>query len=1000
MDWASVAAWTGLLMSLRAGTSDFALRPDRWETRATIPMVESILRAPLSGPQAVDELEKRLAAARNSAQLLSAGFDSLGVAASAPHPVSLSTPMAGLEPKLAAGVAELVARLNAARADLNLAVASLSAEERVRARAAIDAAVAENAFVATRGTDFDAARRFDLPRLAAAGLAAARAVDEALPVLQSARAAGLAPFSIRSDSEIGAVVVSAGDADIEAEDLSHAGLIIRLGGRTRYKGPAASAASGQIRVVIDLAGPCVIESSSTAAGAGDFGIGLLYLLGPGPHRIQTGELSLGAARFGVGYAQIDGDSTTLVSGRFSQAAASFGVGVLQTRGAGAALSAPLAAQGFATTGGAGLWRHTGDAASATCGFEIADPRETLGFVSQGQGAGMGPRAFAAGGIGAAHLSGDDISLNASYFAQGSGYWHGLGALFVRGKRARLQSRRYGLGTGVHAAVGALDIQGDDARLQTWGVGPGFAWDYGVGLFRLRGDRAHLRSDWADGRADLGGRALAWIEGDDARLSLAEFGSGSYTRAQAGYGLAVIKGRGNRLRAAGLSAPMGGRFERGSGSWGRLRAEGELILDPALSLPDPVWPVQNPGAAAARRIAEQSQSTALLSELQDPGGRARLSKMLFAAAAQILDSRPAETAARALAGLSASDAPALAEALDVDRFSELMWARVAASGLGPAAARAAAAEAASAQGVRRAALLDWLRFGSAADVLPQAEKALRDLDWRVRRQGASVIGSLFADDGGVEPGRRRLLRADPNAAPETLGQKRLSDLYSALALSAPASESERTALLAAAKSPFDAAAPEALNVYRVALASSPARVDALRREEADCARLLPRARSALRQAVSDADDEVASAALSGLGGLGDLEDAPLIAEALEAPSALRREAAAAALARLGPSGRAQIKRALTSSKALTRALGAAAAAQSWDEASYLLIATAFDDEQAFVRAAAVAALPSTPATLAAAKAGLLGRLRRLAASDPDLGVRVSAALAVADLAPAR
>jgi|CXWL01.1.fsa_nt_gi hypothetical protein len=999
MDWATLAAWSGLLAGLRAGTTDFALRPERWETQAPIPIVENVLRAPLSGPGAVDDLEKRIRTARASAGLIAAGFESLGVKPSAATPAKAPTPIADLPPELSAAVGTLIERLKAAHEDLAIAIAPFSAADRARATTAVDASIGDDAFLQTRGDNYKTALRFDMPRLAAAGIAAANAVDDALPALQAARAEMPADFSKRWNAPFGTVLLSKGDDEFGPEDLAAAGLIIRFGGRTKYKGPAAAAAAGQVRVIIDLGGPAVIDSTGPAAGSADFGIGLLYLVGPGHHEIKTGGMSLGAARFGVAFADVEGDSNTLTSRRFSQAAASFGVAVLETNGAGLKVSAPLAAQAYATTRGAAVWRHHGDAADASCGFEMADPRESLGFVSQGQGAGMGPRAYAAGGVGAAHLTGNDINLRASYFAQGSGYWHGLGALFVRGDRSRLQARRYSLGTGVHAAVGALDVKGHDTRIESWGVGPGFGWDYGVGLFRLRGDRARLRADWADGRADLGGRSLSWIEGDDNQLSLAEFGSGSYTRAQAGYGLALVKGSRNRLRAAGLPAPIGGAFERNVNAWGVLRAEGELTLDPALALPDPIWPTHDPAAMAARAAEERPKAAALLAPPPASNRRAHVSQMLFAASAHILDANPAQTAARALTGLSASDAPALAQALDADRFDELMWARLAAAGLGPAAAKAVAVEAKKAKGARRVALLDWLRFGSVEDSLPVAERLLTDSDWRVRRQGVSVISSLFADDGGSEPGRRRLLRAGVDASSDTVGQKRLSDLYAALALSGPATESERLTLLAAARSPFDVASPDAVNAYARMAASSPARVAALRREEADCARLLSRARAALKSVLADSDDEVASAALSGLGGTGATEDAPLLSAALDAQDALRREAAAAGLSRMGPGARAEIARALASPSARTRALAAVAASQNWDEPTFLLIRKAFSDREASVRAAAVAALSSTPGTLTTAKAGLLEELRKLA-SDPDISVRMTAAVAVASIAPAK
>jgi len=1001
VDWTSAALWAGLLAGLRAGPADFALRPERWPTRSENPAVEAVLREPLSGPAAVDALEAKLDGAPGSAGLAAAGFAALGVVPSEPTPApGPDAPTPALPAYLAAAVARLVAGLSGARKDLALAVASLPPADRVRARRAAEAAIGDDPLVETRGEDFDAAERFDLPRLAAAAQRAAAAADRAAADLALAPRDGGPAFSVRWPSAIGTVIVSSGDAEFGPEDLANAGLIVRLGGRTRYRGPAAAAGEGQVRAILDLGGPASIESAGPAAGSADFGIGLLYLLGPGPHRVEAGELSLGAARFGAALAVVAGDGSTLSSRRFGQGAAAYGVGALDTSGAGLRLKLPLAGQGFGTTRGAGLWRHRGEGLSASCGFEVPDAREALGSLSLGQGAGMGPRAFAAGGVGAALVRGADARLDASYFAQGSGYWHGLGALFVRGDGARLQSRRYGLGSGVHAGVGALDVQGDRAEIAAWGAGPALGWDGGLGLFRLRGDDARVRSDWADGRSDYGGRALAWLEGERDRFSLADFGTGSFTRAQAGYGLAVIKGRDQRLRAAALARPRAvraGALVRAS-PWGALSAPDGLTLDPALKLPDPVWTAPDRASSAA---VSNAAAAALAASGENEGERARLARCLFAASAAILDPRPAEGAARDLAGLAADDAPILASLIDADRFDELTWARLAASGLGPAAARAAADEAARSDGPRRAVLIDWLRFGRAEESLPALENFLGSDDWRARRAAASALGSLFDDSGGDEPGRRRLLRAASSgaAAPENLGRKRLADLYAALALASAPSADERLALLAKSGSPFDAVAPDAERAFAALVSSGSPRAAALASEEASVAALLPRARADLRAAAADPDDEAAAAALEALGGLGVPDDAGVLSAALAAPSAARRDAAASGLARLGAAGRAAVARSLGSDAARERALAALAAAASPDAQTFGLLSRAFGDGDPAVRAAAVAGLGAAQGTMLEAKAALLPALRDLAAGDSDPGVRASAALAAAAIAPA-
>ncbi|MFI5362329.1 MAG: hypothetical protein ACHQ49_10200 [Elusimicrobiota bacterium] len=1002
MTWASAAVWTGLLSSLQAGTSDFVMRPERWETRAVLSSVENVLKNPLSGPAAVDALGARVGGAEGSAGLIAAGFDSLGVTPANSSEFDEEIPLtpAGVPKEISKPVQTLVGELTRALREQKLAVSSLSSENRVRALRAASAAVGDDAFAPREGEDFDAADRFDMTRAAAAGLAATRAADEAIAEFTRSASTSGPAFDRRWDSPIGKVIVSSGDAEFGPEELAAAGLIVRLGGRTHYRGPAAAAGEGQIRVVIDLGGPAVVESSAAAAGSGEFGIGLLYLLGPGPHSVNTGPHSLGSGRFGVGYALVGGSSSTLTSRRFGQGAAAYGVGALDTRGDGLTLKVPMAGQGYGTTRGAGIWRHRGARISATCGFAVADAREHLGSVSMGQGAGMGPRAFAAGGIGVAHVTGDDARLDGSYFAQGAGYWRGLGALFVRGDGARLQSRRYGLGTGTHAAVGALDVEGKRAQIKAWGVGPGFGWDYGVGLFRLRGDEAKLRSDWATGRSDLGSRSLTWIESDRAELALATLGTGSFTRGESGYGLAVIRGDGVRLRSPGLAVPLAVRGPADLlSAAGAIHVDGTMSLDPALSLPDPSWPAPN---RDARGAAEAANTARLLSPPKNESPRARLARQLFAASADIVDPRPVEGAARALTALTSEEAPILASLLDADRFDELVWARLGASGLGPAAARAGLAESAAASGPRRAALFDWLRFGRAADAVGPCEALLRDPDWRMRRQAVSVLGGLFSNDDGDESGRRRFLReaAAGTASPERVRGKHLSDLYIALALGGTPTPDERVELLEKARTPFDSADPEAVRAFAGMISSSSVRVAALAREETETAALDDRARGDLRLATDDPDDEVASAALLALGGLLTEKDAPTLAAALSSRSALRREAAATGLGRMGPGARAALEGVFKSGDARARALAARAAAQSWSPDVFLLLHRALADPDASVRSAAIGGLAWASSPVSSKKKELLADFQRLAEKDGDAGVRASAALAAASISPAK
>ncbi|MEK7744464.1 MAG: hypothetical protein AAB578_08770, partial [Elusimicrobiota bacterium] len=291
--------------------------------------------------------------------------------------------------------------------------------------------------------DFDLMARFDHSSLLSAALQVMASVDEALPALRNAssQAAGLPRTRLRLP--IGDVLLSGGgEDDYSEQDLAGAVLLVDFGGKSRYLGPAGAAGEGEVRVVIDLSPEVRVESSSGAA-SGVFGIGLLYLPQEGGAKtLRAGDVSLGAGLFGTGGLFLAGDGSSLESGRFTQGAGAFGLGILDSLGQGSTFFLRLAGQGFGSTRGAGLLRHRGDGAVLDGGRTEPDPREPLAALSLSQGVGYGPRAFAAGGVGLALVEGDGCRLQASYMAQGMGYWHSFGGLSVVGNGARIQGRRY------------------------------------------------------------------------------------------------------------------------------------------------------------------------------------------------------------------------------------------------------------------------------------------------------------------------------------------------------------------------------------------------------------------------------------------------------------------------------------------------------------------------------------------------------------------------------
>lgn len=998
------------LSRARAGRDDLDVRPARWDTRFIHRTLEGLLSDPLALPERSAEWGRALESARGLGGAAALAGSLLGVPTepprSAPAP-AVEEGAALLPPPTGEMIAELALAVARARPFLNLANAGLSPRDRERLSEAMLKHLRYGRPERVDSSLFDLAARFDLSAL----LQAVRGVTEAADRLawtleeQSPFDATL-PRTLRVAGSTVTIGGSGNDVFSE-EETARSTLLLDFGGRNRYVGAPAAAGPGEIKIVIDLGSEVVIDSSGPVA-TGRFGIGLLYLpLGGGAKRLRGGPFSLGAGLFGAGLLKAKGDGSRLESGDFSQGAAAFGVGVLDAEGSGLAFSAPMAAQGFGFTRGAGLFRAKGQGAKLECGLVYPDPRDAAAALSLCQGVGYGPRAFAAGGYGLARVESDRADVESNYFAQGSGYWHGFGGFYLKGDDARVQSRRYGQGAGIHTALGALHVEGSRNRLLHWGVGPGFGWDWGSGYAEVRGDSNELYADWGSGKGDVNGHGLVWIDGSGNRAHLGEGGNGQLKRSAPSYGVVVVSGTANRWWLPGVSSAsaMGEAFV--PSLWGTVEADGDAVLDPKLSIEAPRWrELERERAEAAR--ADREWNAARLAESDTLPARERLERWLFLAAEGGLDGRtPAEALARLLS-LPDAEAALLPELVQPERFDEFIQLRVVLPAYGRRLAEALAKGLARSSGLRKALLLGFYRSLPAEEGVQASQGAARDRDQRVRREGLGLLGSLFDHQRGEEPGRLAFLeevlalckRAKPEEplpreAIERIGQKRLGDLLAALALDPGATGGDRLELLAAAPDPFNPLPPAALNAFAKIWGRRPAACrQALERELKDAKRLEARARDRLVEAAGDGSPELLPVALASLGQLGWAKDAERLLAALSAEDAATREAAAAGLARMGGAGGKAVLAALESSTEPVRAMGVVAAAQSSDVEVFRLLSRGLADAEEAVRLAAIAGLFAAQIPNHHLRKEFVPALERLAAQDPSLPARNGAAYAAA------
>lgn len=971
-------------MSLERG--DLASRPARWDTRSALKSIEALLEDPLKIPDAAQNWSGALSRAAGLADMMDLAGDILGTAPEMPKTVAPAPalPENSLPAPLSGEVRDLVSAIAAAKPLLDKAVASIPKERREAVLAAVASILKNEERSRLEARPFEDADAFDLKSLLSAAQLVARAAEGALPGLKE-DAKSLASPRVVFDTSLGKVLIAGSQNEVfTAQDLEGAVLVIHLGGDSRYEAPAASAGPGQIRVVIDLGR----NVEAPGAGSGVFGIGLAYFPDPdGTKRLRGGDISLGAGLFGVGGLAARG-TLELAGGRFAMGAGAYGLGLFSAQGAGARLSTRFAGQGFGFSRGVGLFRLRGDGARIEGGVNEPDPHEAQASLSFCQGAGLGERAFAAGGAGLALVEGSGAELTGSYFAQGAGYWHGFGSLAVTGDGNKLKARRYDQGSGVHTAVGALTIKGDKNETVNWGVGPAYGWDFGMGALSLEGNDNSLYAEWGAGHGDINGHALASIIGDRNKLSLPEFGSGAFKRNTASYGLAAVAGKENSYRFSPLKEAATGFVLLAVNPWGVL--QGDLTLDPKLSLAKPQWP------DVAREKQRQEDRAALEERMKGAGP----AEWLSIASAMSLDGSVPGRAIQNLFALSPSSAALLAGLVSSDRFDEFIWLRPLLASLGEPAARAVITELAAAKGTRKAMLLGLLAYAKTDAAVPEAVKVLSDGDWRLRRAGAALLGALFDREEGEEPGRLRLFEAMEKVAAgsvdekgffSAIGFKRQTELFGALALDAGLSGQDRMSFLVKAPGPFDPLGPEPLREFaRIVAARGPSYREALAAEQKSAAALEGKVRSALSDALADSDAEVSAAAVIALGQLGRKEDAPRLAAFLEDDRALLRDAAAAALGKMGKAGAKELEKALASPKPRTRSWAALGFAQSSDAGVLSLLAKAFADADEGVRRSAVSALAAVQNPLKVESKKFAAAVSALAEKDPSPSVRAAAA----------
>ncbi len=620
------------------------------------------------------------------------------------------------------------------------------------------------------------AARVDLARMgrAAAGLAAA--LDRLVETLGRIPSGELAGVRTRRVPGPGGGLILGGIGP-DQHSLGDA-VIVDLGGDDRYLGEAATRAPWEgsaIRVIVDLSGHDQYLAGDVRIGGGFLGIGLLHD-GGGDDLYLGPSGSLGSGHLGIGMAVDLAGNDTWQAPRRALGAAEFGVGLVFEGAGSDRYLAEQEAQAFAGAGGTGLLV---DAAGHDVYLLSAGERDFRGdfFDGYGQGAAVGMRAWASGGVaGLIDAAGDD-RYEADYWGQGVGYWYGLGFLVDLGGDDRYSVGRYGQGAGVHFAAGLLHDAGGDDRYQAKAVAQGMGYDFSLGWLReLSGHDRYASHHLSQGASFANGHGLLLEEaGDDAYLGATGDTQGQSHAARGFGGIGVLFDRegDDRYAPNGRSRAF---LARGAGGVFRDRARALALRDAGRTPgPDPIRrastapsPARDPAPVRAGAAGPTWTAPAILppagpgpevprfpAAADSPQVRRARALLAEAAALDAVEKEPARRlrAQADLVRMGSGVAAFLASRLGTRRTHETLEAQRALEALGREAVPALLAAYPEHDDHGRRQVLAALQKLPDPRALPFLAARLEDPSPRIRAAAAQALGAV----GGTSPAR---------AAPET------------------------------------------------------------------------------------------------------------------------------------------------------------------------------------------------------------------------------------------
>jgi hypothetical protein len=295
------------------------------------------------------------------------------------------------------------------------------------------------------------------------------------------------------------------------------------------------------RMILDIEGDDYYLGKDYSFGAGYFGVGILFD-GKGNDHYVGGSLSLGTGVFGFGFLYDQGGSDTYTSGVSTQGAGAFGFGLLWDIGGNDVYTVQSQGQGFGYTLGFGILREEGGNDYFLTNSPFLDVlRYDNHFVTFTQGASLGFRPIASGGIGILSDTEGNDKYTSDIYGQGTAYWFGLGALVDSKGEDVYTSYQYSQGSGVHLAFGILiDSSGNDVYT-SHGVSQGCGHDIAMGaLIDFKGDDHYFVESLSLGSGNANASSLFYdLKGNDSYVGLNATNTFGYSDFRRNYGMMGI-----------------------------------------------------------------------------------------------------------------------------------------------------------------------------------------------------------------------------------------------------------------------------------------------------------------------------------------------------------------------------------------------------------------------------------------------------------------------------